>query len=295
MTEQLVQKNRFGYYELVHKPSKDELKRYYADKYYQHSQGAYQKEYSAEEIRYFYNKLEQKYVVARRLLPADATPTPAMLDVGAGEGWALKFFRQHGWRCTGLDYSDHGCRKHNPECLPNLVVGDIYENIDRLKAEKSCYDLIVLDNVLEHVPDPLTLLVQLHPLLATRGALVIEVPNDFSALQGHLLEHSYVSRPFWVVAPDHISYFNRDGLIALCREAGWVERDFLGDYPIDLCLLNAATNYIENKTAGKPCHQARVAAENLFHDISPEKTIELYRALATLGLGRQIIAFFQKL
>lgn len=294
MVEQLVQKNRFGYHELVRKPSKEALKRYYADKYYQLSQGAYQKEYSDEEIRYFHNKLEQKYLVARRLLPADGSPMPALLDVGAGEGWALGFFRRHGWCCTGLDYSDHGCRAHNPECLPDLVVGDIYDNLERLREEGRCYDLIMLDNVLEHVPDPLALLVQLRPLLAAQGALVIEVPNDFSVLQGHLLERGYISRPFWVVTPDHISYFNHDGLVALCREAGWIERDVFGDYPIDLGLFNAATNYIENKAAGKPCHRARVAAENLFHDISPEKTNDLYRALAALGLGRQIIAFFQK-
>lgn len=294
MNKHSVHKNRFGYYELIHKPSKEELKRYYADKYYQLSCGSYQEEYSNDEVRYLHNKLEQKYLIVQRLLPTHGQQPPMLLDVGAGEGWALSFFRQRGWCCTGLDYSDHGCRAHNPGCLADLIVGDIYENLEKLARGDRRYDLIVLDNVLEHVPDPLVLLTQLRTLIAACGVLTVEVPNDFSSLQTYLLDHDCVSKPFWVVVPDHISYFNRDGLAALCQEAGWATRDVLADYPIDLCLFNVATNYVENKALGKACHQARAAAENLFHNISPEKTNDLYRAMAALGLGRQIIAFFQK-
>lgn len=59
-------------------------------------------------------------------------------------------------------------------------------------------------------------------------------------------------------------------------------------------LLNPATNYGEDRSSGKACHQTRVAVDNLLHEISPEKTSELYRMLAGLGLGRQVIGFFQE-
>jgi len=39
---------------------------------------------------------------------------------------------------------------------------------------------------------------------------------------------------------------------------------------------------------------ARVAQENIFHLISPQKTIELYRVLGAMGLGREIIGVFKK-
>ncbi len=294
MNLESLRKNRFGFYELAAKPSALELGRYYAQKYYQDSCSTYQKVYPEEELRYVRNKLRQKYAILGKLLPGRQAGPPAFLDVGAGEGWALSFFREKGWRCTGLDYSQFGCQTHNPSCLADLVTGDIYENLAALQEAKRRFDVILLDNVLEHVLEPLELLAKLRGLVRPAGVLVIEVPNDCSALQQHLLERGYIARPFWVAVPDHISYFNRDGLLALCQAAGWEVRDLVGDFPIDLNLFNPATNYVEDRGAGKACHRTRVAVENLLHGISPEKTNDLYRVLAELGLGRQIIGFFQE-
>lgn len=294
MNLESLRKNRFGFYELAEKPSAEELSRYYAQKYYQDSCSTYQKVYPEEELRYVRNKLEQKYAILGTLLEASQAGLPAFLDVGAGEGWALSFFKKKGWQCTGLDYSNFGCQTHNPASLADLVVGDIYENLTALLGEKRSFDVLLLDNVLEHVLDPLDLLVKLRGLVRPAGVLIIEVPNDCSVLQQHLLEHGHITRPFWIAVPDHISYFNREGLQAVCRAAGWEKRDLLGDFPIDLNLINPATNYVENRSAGKACHQTRISVENLLHEISPRKTNDLYRVLAELGLGRQIIGFFQE-
>lgn len=294
MQNPLVHKNHFGFYELTDKPSQDDLKKYYAEKYYQQSLSTYQQVYSEEEIAYMRNKLEQKYLAAGKLFTGTAETQRRFLDVGAGEGWALDYFREQGWHCTGLDYSEYGCRAHNPDCVANLMVGDIYESLDKLAHEGRKFDLVLLDNVLEHVPKPLSLLNGIRSLTETGGVLIIEVPNDFSVVQQYLLGNGYISRPFWIAIPDHISYFNRDGLTALCDEAGWKMQCVLGDFPIDFSLFNEATNYVESKSAGKPCHRVRVAVENLMHSISPEKTNTLYEALADLGMGRQLIGFFQK-
>jgi 2-polyprenyl-3-methyl-5-hydroxy-6-metoxy-1,4-benzoquinol methylase len=285
--------NRFGYHELRNKPSADELKNYYADKYYQASLSSYSANYNEAERTYFKNKLEQKYLVADRYLLERKGLSRRFLDIGAGEGWALKFFQEKGWNCTGLDYSSHGCTTHNPECVPLLITGDIYDSMERLIASpQDRFDLILLDNVLEHVLDPSALLETLSKLGAPGCVLIIEVPNDFSELQIYALESGRISRPFWVAVPDHISYFNKDGLCALARENGWSERHIMADFPIDFNLFNQASNYIENKEAGKRCHEQRVIIENLMHAVSPEKAVAFYESLADLNMGRQIIAYF---
>jgi SAM-dependent methyltransferase len=285
--------NEYGFYELAQKPSNEELKEYYAKKYYQDNKGSYEMEYTPEELLYFRNKIEQKYLVLKKLLPHKNGSTGSLLDIGCGEGFTLDYFKNKNWNITGIDFSDFGCRRFNPACLPYLHTGDIYEQMIPLINSNTRYDVIWLDNVLEHVLDPLYLLRESKKLLQEGGVIVIEVPNDFSILQSYLLEKKYINNEFWVVIPDHISYFNLKGLTALAAKAGLKNEFAMSDFPIDFNLMNPDTNYNKDKTKGKNTHRSRVEIDNLMHSVSIEKTVNYYKALADLGLGRQIITFLK--
>lgn len=289
-----VKKSEYGYFELVERPTPEALQAYYAEKYYQDAEGSYEVAYSEAEKAYFRNKIAQKLLAAKRYISLPTDRPPRFLDVGAGEGWALAYFKDMGWECVGLDYSSFGCASQNPAVQEHLLAGDIYESLRGLVSSGQHFDLILLDNVLEHVLDPSGLLVELRGLLELKGGLIVEVPNDFSALQEHLLETGHIDNRFWVVSPDHISYFSPDSLAALARSVGWEVRMMMTDFPIDFSLVNPLTNYVRDSKVGKPCHATRVEMENLMHAISPEKTIALYQALADLGLGRALTAIFSR-
>ncbi|MBT9172536.1 MAG: putative S-adenosylmethionine-dependent methyltransferase [Syntrophomonadaceae bacterium] len=287
-----VEKNRFGYYNLKEIPSREELQQYYAGKYYQEDKGGYQKIYSDEEIRHILNKIEQKYLLLIQHLQLAGKDKWKLLNVGCGEGWAVNYFLHKGWHVLGLDYSVYGCQRQNPDCAVYLKPGEIEENLELLGKENETFDVIWLDNVLEHVVDPFSLLEQCKRVCVPGGILIVEVPNDFSLLQQYLYTQGQINNPFWVAAPDHISYFNQEGLTKLCQEAGWHHLDSIADFPIDWNLFNSNTNYIADKSKGKSCHHARVNLENYLFSLSVEKTNNLYRCLAELGLGRQIISLF---
>jgi 2-polyprenyl-3-methyl-5-hydroxy-6-metoxy-1,4-benzoquinol methylase len=281
--------NQYGYYEVLQQPSDEDLQKYYEEKYYQENKGSYLHSYSDEELIYFLNKNEQKYHIVTSQLKI--SERGKFLDVGCGEGYALQLFLDKGWEVVGLDYSDFGCKQFNPECLPYLILGDIYKRLDELIAKGDKFDVLLLDNVLEHVKDPKGMLIKCRQLLNSVGVLIIEVPNDFSKLQKYLLESKKIDKPFWVVLPDHLSYFNLQGLNNLLENSGFVNKLSISDHPIDFNLLNDDTNYSKDKSKGKGCHKARVELENLIHSISLDKAIDLYKAYAGLGLGRQIISF----
>jgi 2-polyprenyl-3-methyl-5-hydroxy-6-metoxy-1,4-benzoquinol methylase len=285
-----IELNNHGYYEVINKPSEDELKEYYAKKYFQENKGSYYDEYSEEELNYFLNKIEQKYYVVNSIFP-ESSNTRKFLDIGCGEGFALKFFLDKKWEVLGLDYSDFGCKEFNKDCLPYLIQGDVYDSIDDLIARRENFDVLLLDNVLEHVTDTSLMLKKCTSLLTKNGILVIEVPNDFSILQKHLLDTNKIDKPFWVVLPDHLSYFNLQGLNNLLSDSGFKNVISISDHPIDFNLLNQDTNYYRDKTKGKACHESRIELENIIHNISIPKAIDLYKAYAELGLGRQIISF----
>lgn len=288
-----VKKNKYGYFELVQKPAQKELDEYYSNQYYQQAKGSYQHSYSKDEKEYFFLKIEQIYQLLEEI-KSDLNKKMKLLDIGCGEGWALCFFSKIGWKVKGLDYSNHGCKKFNPECLNHIDTGDVAKNIDKLVCLGDVFDVIWLGNVLEHILNPLALLNKCSSLLSKTGIIIIKVPNDFSAFQQMLLKEGYVDNPYWVAVPDHISYFNQEGLTVLCRESGLESIKIISDYPIDFNLLNENTNYVKDSRKGRSCHLSRLKLEAFFHSISIEKTNQLYQVLADMGIGREIIGFFRK-
>jgi 2-polyprenyl-3-methyl-5-hydroxy-6-metoxy-1,4-benzoquinol methylase len=287
-----IKKNSFGYFEVDNKPSKAELANYYSTKYYQSGAASYELSYSKEEVEYFLNKIEEKVYVALGLTTLDQSSS--VLDIGCGEGWVLNYFKTKQVPVTGIDYSSYGCSKFNPHCVDDLIEGDLYGNLNMLINEGKKYDLVWLDNVLEHVLDPLDLLQKAEKLLASNGVLMVEVPNDYSVLQNHLLEKGHIDREYWVAYPDHLSYFNKDGLNNLASSAGLKSVFSMGDFPIDINLLNSNTNYTKDKTKGKSCYLSKVEFENLVHKQKMDAVVNFYKSLMDLGIGRCIISYFIK-
>ena len=56
MNDPWIKKTNIEYYEVVDKPSQDELNAYYADKYYQQGIGSYEISYDEEELIFIKQK-----------------------------------------------------------------------------------------------------------------------------------------------------------------------------------------------------------------------------------------------
>jgi len=294
-------RTRFGHYEARQKPGREALEQYYRDRYYQVEGGSYLLVYDDDELAYIRGQiaLRHRLLEVRGWLPSGPL---SLLDVGCGEGHALKYFSDRGWTVHGLDYSRAGCERMNPDCLDRLTMGDVFENVDRLIARDDAHDVVMLDNVLEHVVDPLGLLRSLHRLVKPGGVLIVEVPNDFSLVQMAALDRGWIDRAFWVDLPQHLSYFDAASLEAMCGEAGWTCGEIVADFPIDWFLANPNSNYIlpgasgtgKGSRLGKGAHHARIALENLMREADPDRLIALYAAMARMGVGRSLQGFFRR-
>lgn len=289
---QNIIRNEFGYYQLKNIPSKKELSDYYFNKYYQKDFGNYSKTYSPDELKYFSNKLDEKFFILKSYLEMPISSW-RILDVGCGEGFTLDYFNKKNIDIKGIDYSSIGIKNHNPHCIPFFIEGDIDSEIDNLLSSSQRFNVIWLDNVLEHVVNPLELLKKCNKLAHKESILVIEVPNDFSDLQTMAYENEIISEPFWIVEPDHISYFSKESLNTLCNVASWENKITIADFPIDFNLFNKEANYINDKQKGKGAHLQRVLIDNLIHKNEISKVIDFYKSLANIGMGRQIISFYK--
>lgn len=292
MDQRLI-KHPLGYWEIASKPTLHELERYYAEKYYQEAKGSYELEYSKEELQYFRAKLEQRDAIIRRYLPASNQSSKRLLDVGCGEGYALAYFRKHGWSAKGIDFSSAGVSSKNPDCLDALVTGDIFALLQSEMTAGATYDVVWLQNVLEHVIDPLGLLKSLRSLVAPGGLAVVTVPNDCSITQRGALDHGHIENAFWVAPPDHLTYFDHDSLVNAANETGWTCAEMLGDFPVDWFLFHPGSNYVRDQSAGKAAHKVRVQLENIIHGQPIEDVLRFWAAAAKLGMGRDITAFLR--
>ncbi len=103
--------------------------------------------------------------VEERLLGAKGKGT--MLDMGCGEGVAMKRFSSAGWEAFGLDPSPQGLMlaKNYGQCL--LAVGEA------LPFRDGVFDAVISSNVLHHAEDPEQTLCEIEACLREDGNLLI--------------------------------------------------------------------------------------------------------------------------
>jgi 2-polyprenyl-3-methyl-5-hydroxy-6-metoxy-1,4-benzoquinol methylase len=285
-----MKQNLLGFWELGQVKSKEEISSVYKTKYFDSHN--FERVYDPEE--FFHKQIpyqEAEFVFLEYLKNESPAPLYSLLDVGCGEGFSLNYFAKRDWAVQGVDYSTDGVSRHFPDLKDKVQVGDLNEILLGYKAQKRKFDLIILNNVLEHVPVPLETLMLLRNLVSSRGTVRIQVPNDFSALQLKALALGCIDREFWIAPHEHLSYFEKDSLKASLRAAGFSRTEALADFPIDINLLNPDSNYIKDSSKGKNCHWQRIHLENLLARKSSEALVTFRRGCGESGLGRNVIVY----
>lgn len=278
-----VKQNELGYYELADSCRKV-MNDFYENEYYQKDMSLYHKtEYTEDEIIHRNNLYKEKECMFGKLGGVQGT----LLDVGCGEGHALEYYSNNGWQVTGIDFSDYGIKAHHPDMIDCLIKGEL---IEVLQNHDKKYDFINMDNVLEHLPDPVRFLEIIKNVCHEKTIICIRVPNDFSITQMKAYDNHDIDDAFWVTdkTSEHFNYFTLDSLKKLVEASGYMCLGQVADWPIDFNLFNPRTNYNKNKSVGHDGHVARLMAENMLFEQSISKTLALHEAIADLGVGRDI-------
>lgn len=114
----------------------------------------------------------------RRLSKLQSTrKAGSLLDVGTGTGQFLALAREFYTSVSGTEVSTTALRIAKQKYNLDLCQGTIETLQDQV------FDNITLFHVLEHVPDPKSVLKTCHSLLSPEGILVIGVPNEVTSLR----------------------------------------------------------------------------------------------------------------
>ena len=133
----------------------------------------------------------------------------SLLDVGCGYGSHLQIAADLGWRCFGVEISEHA------RAVANQRLGDAATIVgDTAELIPHPFDVILMLDVIEHVSDPYKIFYQLFALGAIQPhtRVIVSTPNAGSI--------EAVSHPAqWVYRhpPSHLTYFTKTSLESFFR------------------------------------------------------------------------------
>jgi 2-polyprenyl-3-methyl-5-hydroxy-6-metoxy-1,4-benzoquinol methylase len=175
-------------------------------------------EQSAIAPRLFVHPLTDYYRHPRldivRHLPDSIT---SLLDVGCGSGVFGQVVREKwGCRVVGVELNPAAAADAR-SVLDQVILGNI---IDQKLDER--FDVITVNDVLEHTEDPQGLLERLSGFAKPNGRLILSIPNvgHWSVVEDLLAGHwDYL--PAGLLCIDHLRFFTRDSAISMIEDAGW--------------------------------------------------------------------------
>ncbi len=149
-----------------------------------------------------------------------------LLDVGCGAGAVLTVMASHGWTVEGSDLSEVAVAR-----LRAAGQEVHHGSLEQLSLGAGRFDVILMSELIEHLPDPRPTLAAAHRLLRPGGALFLTTPNIGS------LTFRFLGARWRVVAPrEHLLYFDPGALRSLLTRSGfvvkWLTTEGLNPYEI---------------------------------------------------------------
>ena len=136
-------------------------------------------------------------------------PERSLLDVGSGLGVFPARMKQAGWACTAVDPDQRAAGFLAEHVGVHALQGDFFalDNLGR-------FPLITLNKVLEHVADPMAMLIHAQRFMEPSGVLYVEVPDGERAAQdadGPGREEFFI---------EHLHVFSPGSLAVLAQRSG---------------------------------------------------------------------------
>jgi 2-polyprenyl-3-methyl-5-hydroxy-6-metoxy-1,4-benzoquinol methylase len=162
------------------------------------------------------------YLDGRRLrkLAKDLPDGGRLLDVGCAAGMLLDVAKRH---CPNLHVLD-GLEISEAAAAGAKQKGYRVQisTIENADLPDAYYDLVVMQQVIEHVHDPRAVLRRIRSTLRPGGRLVMDTPNLYS------WDHRLFGNGYWegYHIPRHFNLWTTEGMARIAREAGFTSISF---------------------------------------------------------------------
>ena len=156
-----------------------------------------------------------------------------LLDVGAGAGLFLAAAQATGWDVAGVEIAEYGsiyARKY-------FGLSIYHGTLAQAKFPDNYFDVVMLQDTIEHVSDPRGLLQEVCRIVRPGGATVLTTPN-FDSLSRHLIGCQWA-----LISPaEHVHLFNRQSLRYVLETTGFILYALVSDANTNLNLIHGPKN-----------------------------------------------------
>jgi 2-polyprenyl-3-methyl-5-hydroxy-6-metoxy-1,4-benzoquinol methylase len=145
-----------------------------------------------------------------------------MLDVGCATGVLVEAAGRRGWTAVGVDVSTFATAQCHARGL-DVRHGDLWG----ADLPRDHFDVVVLDDTIEHLVDPSRALREIRALLRPGGLITLNTPNYGGWLRRLMGRHWFHCKP-----PEHLYYFSPRTLRAMLERHGFhrVQTKLSGKY-----------------------------------------------------------------
>jgi len=156
-----------------------------------------------------------------------------VLDVAAADGFLSELLTKQGWVVTAIERDPEQAARARGKCK-EVVMADLERPLPELGGP---FDAIVCGDILEHLTDPLPVLMALNRSLTPGGTVIVSVPNvahlwvRLSLLLGRW---NYADRG--ILDRTHLRFFTRRSFREFLAQAGLVVSELVAT-PVPLPLV----------------------------------------------------------
>lgn len=196
-------------------------------------------------------------------------PPGTFLDIGCGSGSSVRAAAEMGWRATGIDIDPKLVELGRQQLHVDLRCG----TLEQSGLEGNQFHFIRMRDVIEHLPNPYEVLLEVKRLLVPGGVALIATPNEAALpTQVRLRLGLRRDKVATVVPPHHVHGFAPKTLARIIRRSG-----------LKVCEVSTVT----------PVDPQYVTARNM-RSANSRLRVFAWRLAQAIGKGSMLVAWAQK-
>jgi len=134
-----------------------------------------------------------------------------LLEIGFGDGLFLEYMSNKKWDVYGIEIEESCVKRLKKLGIENVYAGNIFS----VPFDDKTFDLVRMNQTLEHMHDPLKVLMEVKRILKENGRLIIAVPNFDGACHRMFKQYAYSLH-----IPFHLYFFSLATLEKLIARVG---------------------------------------------------------------------------